>query len=201
MLIVYEYQNADRIGLNWIELCWIVLLPIFPGADDFFLPKSFSYGQIMLHPEFCCPRPRGSALKVPGGGGGGGVVAYTNNHYHSSLSWVSLSWQLINYSKETNVGHRKVFSWQQHLMLDFCIYDNFLSQCLWHKYLSGHFIWQNNIFWQNGFLTKLVRLKFVQSIKTNWILGLFSNKISPVFPAMEYILILSSFYIANILKI
>ena len=38
--------------------------PIFLGA------KSFS-----LYPKFCCPRPCGSALKVPGGGGGwvGGV--------------------------------------------------------------------------------------------------------------------------------
>ena len=33
-----------------------------------YLLASFSQGQIMLHPEFHCPRSSGSALKVPGGG-------------------------------------------------------------------------------------------------------------------------------------
>ena len=38
---------------------------------QFFLHESFSRGQIRLHPEFHCPRPSGSALKVCGGWGGG----------------------------------------------------------------------------------------------------------------------------------
>ena len=56
---------------------------------QFFWPISVNLGQIRLHPEFCCPRPCGSALKVPGGWGV--VVGNTNNHYHSSLSWVELT--------------------------------------------------------------------------------------------------------------
>ena len=38
------------------------------------------------------PGSSGSAFKVPDGGG----VVETNNHYHSSLSSVILSWELIN---------------------------------------------------------------------------------------------------------
>ena len=64
----------------WVD--WMRLIFFLAGGPlpHFFLPKSFSYGQIRLHPKFRCPRPCGSALKVPGG------VGNTNNDYHSSLS-------------------------------------------------------------------------------------------------------------------
>ena len=47
------------------------------SLPHFFLHESFNMGQIRLHPEFHCPRPSGSALKVCGGlGGGWGVVGW-----------------------------------------------------------------------------------------------------------------------------
>ena len=39
-------------------------------------------------------------------------VAQTNNHYHSSLSWVELSWELINTFNKKDTNQFRVIQWR-----------------------------------------------------------------------------------------
>ena len=52
-----EIEIKEKIILGLGDFFWVPLA-------HFFLHKSFREGQISLHPEYLCPRPSGSALKV-----------------------------------------------------------------------------------------------------------------------------------------
>ena len=104
---------------------------------NFFLHKSFSYGQIWLHPNFHRTRPSGIALKVCVGVGWGGGVNQTNNHCQSSLSWVEC-WSIYLiphciYWQVFQLIHRNKFSCPRKLRW-IVLCD--IALCAWYKSLQ-----------------------------------------------------------------
>ena len=99
------WVELDWVKLDWVELNWVSLKFFKPGLNFFY----FLGGGPLTH--FFCTNllvrvklgytPNFAALghvEVPwkflvvGWVCGWGWVGNTNNHYHSSLSWVELSW-------------------------------------------------------------------------------------------------------------